>query len=311
MSQPTFDPYQVLGVQPGATRDEIVAAHRELVRRIHPDVGGNTELTRVINHARDLLLQGPMSSRREPEPPPQPTWDIWPDPPPQDETAPDPATTREPKVLPAYSTKQKVGFGLLVTLVAGVFVAVTVAGSLWAAIAFVGLYTGLVGVAIGTATVRETPEWMYLPAMAGYGIGGYVLYMSVQNGRYEVTVAAAPLVLLGVVLARRWYASEALTLGGGALTALRNGERLEPKAWLHRLQAWEIGTAMVVLTLAAWATIIAVEYFVTTVLPAMAVIALVWWVLAALFGGDGLCGAPTRGGNGPPCRNPRGCHLHR
>jgi molecular chaperone DnaJ len=31
------DPYEVLGVTPGATPDEVRRAYRELVRRHHPD----------------------------------------------------------------------------------------------------------------------------------------------------------------------------------------------------------------------------------------------------------------------------------
>jgi DnaJ homolog subfamily C member 19 len=40
-----------------ATADEIRAAHRRLVAKVHPDTGGSAELTRQINAARDLLLK--------------------------------------------------------------------------------------------------------------------------------------------------------------------------------------------------------------------------------------------------------------
>lgn len=32
-----LDPYQVLGLQPGATLEEVVSAHRHLAKRYHPD----------------------------------------------------------------------------------------------------------------------------------------------------------------------------------------------------------------------------------------------------------------------------------
>ncbi|RJF94214.1 J domain-containing protein [Sphingomonas cavernae] len=47
----------LLGVQPGATADEIRAAHRRIIARVHPDAGGSEELARKINAARDLLLK--------------------------------------------------------------------------------------------------------------------------------------------------------------------------------------------------------------------------------------------------------------
>lgn len=46
----------VLGVQPGATRKEILAAHRRLVGRVHPDRGGSGEAMLEANAARDVLL---------------------------------------------------------------------------------------------------------------------------------------------------------------------------------------------------------------------------------------------------------------
>ena len=46
----------LLGVEPGATADEIRAAHRRIIQRVHPDAGGTPELARRTNIARDLLL---------------------------------------------------------------------------------------------------------------------------------------------------------------------------------------------------------------------------------------------------------------
>ena len=47
----------VLGVSADADADAIRAAHRRLVRAVHPDKGGSADLTRRINAARDVLLK--------------------------------------------------------------------------------------------------------------------------------------------------------------------------------------------------------------------------------------------------------------
>jgi len=49
--------YQVLGLQPGATDEEIRAAHHRLMRTAHPDSGGSDWLATRINQARDVLLR--------------------------------------------------------------------------------------------------------------------------------------------------------------------------------------------------------------------------------------------------------------
>lgn len=49
--------YNVLGLNSGASADEIRAAHKRLQRATHPDAGGSTYLAAQINAARDLLLK--------------------------------------------------------------------------------------------------------------------------------------------------------------------------------------------------------------------------------------------------------------
>jgi hypothetical protein len=48
--------YQILGLEPGATREEIHQAWRRLIKGVHPDHGGSAFLTAKINAAKDVLL---------------------------------------------------------------------------------------------------------------------------------------------------------------------------------------------------------------------------------------------------------------
>ena len=52
------DALAVLGLAEGATVEEIRAAHRRLIQRMHPDVGGTADLAARINRAKDVLLGG-------------------------------------------------------------------------------------------------------------------------------------------------------------------------------------------------------------------------------------------------------------
>ncbi len=52
----------LLGVGAGASRAEIIEAHKRLLVQVHPDRGGNEALVYEANAARDLLLaQAPSS----------------------------------------------------------------------------------------------------------------------------------------------------------------------------------------------------------------------------------------------------------
>jgi curved DNA-binding protein CbpA len=56
------DPYAVLGVQPGASREEAQAAYRAAAKRWHPDLAGSVEAQArmaQVNAAWELLRDGP------------------------------------------------------------------------------------------------------------------------------------------------------------------------------------------------------------------------------------------------------------
>jgi len=48
--------YEVLGLRPGSSVEEIKAAHLRLMRAAHPDTGGSDWVAARVNQARDVLL---------------------------------------------------------------------------------------------------------------------------------------------------------------------------------------------------------------------------------------------------------------
>ena len=51
------DAAKLLDVKPDACAEDILAAHRRLIAKVHPDAGGSADLAARVNQARDTLLQ--------------------------------------------------------------------------------------------------------------------------------------------------------------------------------------------------------------------------------------------------------------
>ena len=52
------DPYEVLGLTPGASDDEIKAAYRKLAKKYHPDLnGGSPEAERKMKEVNDAYFE--------------------------------------------------------------------------------------------------------------------------------------------------------------------------------------------------------------------------------------------------------------
>ncbi len=51
------DAAKLLEVAPDADADTIVAAHRRLIAKVHPDAGGSAKLAAQVNEARDILIK--------------------------------------------------------------------------------------------------------------------------------------------------------------------------------------------------------------------------------------------------------------
>lgn len=50
--------YRTLGLEPGASVEEVREAHKRLIRKVHPDLGGSSVLASMINAAKEKLDPG-------------------------------------------------------------------------------------------------------------------------------------------------------------------------------------------------------------------------------------------------------------
>ena len=47
---------EILGLREGASKEQIISSHQNLVKKNHPDLGGSDWVTKKLNQARDILL---------------------------------------------------------------------------------------------------------------------------------------------------------------------------------------------------------------------------------------------------------------
>ncbi len=55
-NQALFRARKLLGLRAGASRQDIIEAHRNLIAMVHPDRGGTNDQVHEANAARDLLI---------------------------------------------------------------------------------------------------------------------------------------------------------------------------------------------------------------------------------------------------------------
>lgn len=48
---------EILGLKKNATKAQILAAHKRLIKKLHPDTGGSDYLAQKLNAAKDLLMK--------------------------------------------------------------------------------------------------------------------------------------------------------------------------------------------------------------------------------------------------------------
>jgi hypothetical protein len=69
----TEDPFQVLGLPPTASADEVQAARRRLAKSLHPDLGGDVSSMSQVNQAVEKALAMLAGGAPAAAPPPPPT----------------------------------------------------------------------------------------------------------------------------------------------------------------------------------------------------------------------------------------------